>query len=77
MLEVIREKETNRRVLAIARKRPDILDQSPPQLEIYCVVIRIGVLLYKGPGTLASISPVSEYWKNWPSVIVLDFVKYV
>ena len=31
----------------------------------------------KGPGTLASISPVSDYWTNWPSVEVLAFVKAV
>ena len=31
----------------------------------------------KGPGTEASTSPVSEYWKNWPSVKVFNFVKYV
>ena len=29
----------------------------------------------KGPGTWASISPVSDYWTNWPSVEVLAFVK--
>ena len=31
----------------------------------------------KGPGTQASISPVSDYWTNWPSVEVLAFVKDV
>ena len=30
-----------------------------------------------GLGTWASISPVRDYWKNWPSVKVLDFVKDV
>ena len=31
----------------------------------------------KGPWTYASISPVSDYWKNLPLVQVLDFVKAV
>ena len=31
----------------------------------------------KGSGIQASISPVTDYWKNWPSVKILDFVKYV
>ena len=34
-------------------------------------------IMRKGPGTKASISPMSDYWTNWQSVEVLDFVKNV
>ena len=34
-------------------------------------------LVSKGPGIKASISPVGDYLKNWPSVKVLDSVKDV
>ena len=35
----------------------------------------IHIFFVKGPGTWASLSPVSDYWTNWPSVEVLAFVK--
>ena len=31
----------------------------------------------KGPGTQASINPVSDYWTNWPLGKMCDFVKDV
>ena len=39
------------------------------------ISLQLGLL--KGPGTSESISPVSDYRKNWPSVKELDFVKDV
>ena len=48
--------------------------QPPATGKIYPTTIR---QTCKGPGTLASISPVSDYWTNWPSVEDLAFVKAV
>ena len=39
--------------------------------------LRVTELVDKGPGTQASISPMSDYWTNWPPVEVLAFVKDV
>ena len=34
-------------------------------------------IIVKGHGTQPSKSPVSDYWKNWPLVKVLDYVNGV
>ena len=46
--------------------------------ECICVeLIAINKEWTKGPGTQASISPVSDHWKNWQSIKVLYFLRAV